>query len=70
MKKVYECPECEDPVLLSILTGKTMKHRRDMTQKCIIHFNDGSTAVFEGEAQFTKLQETGGKTQPKNKEQK
>ena len=52
MEKVYECPECEDPVLLSILTGKTMKHRRDMTQKCIIHFNDGSTTVFEGEAQF------------------
>ena len=23
-----------------------------MTQKYIIHFNDGSTAVFEGEAQF------------------
>lgn len=45
-----------------------------MTQKCIIHFDDGSTAVFEGEAQFpvgdkrrvvkvqfTKPQETGGK---------
>lgn len=55
----------------------------DMTQKCIIHFDDGSTAVFEGEeqfpvgdkrrvvkVQFTKPQETGGKTPPKNKEQK